>query len=139
MLAFSTTIIAFFAVFANLASGSPVPEPQPQPSQNPCSPSFQGVATYIQAYDTYNRLWVPAGSQQSTVISTLSGGQTRWRVEGTGSANNDYHIKLVMMLCHHSYSISGTQVLTYTVPGTSLLPITSRCKPGEEEALRLAL
>lgn len=66
MLVSLTTIAAFFSAFAALVAASPVPAPdpsQPQPAQNPCSPSFQGVATYIQAYNTYNRLWVAPGSQ----------------------------------------------------------------------------
>lgn len=88
-----TPIFLAFTGLASFVASSPVPEPQPQPSQNPCSPNFQGVSTYIQAYNTYNRLWVPAGSQQTTVISALSGGQTKWKVEGSGSAANDYIIK----------------------------------------------
>lgn len=96
MFASLTTLVAFLSAFAGLATASPVPAPepqQPQPVPNPCSPNFQGVATYIRGYSTVNRLWVPAGSQQNTVISTLSGGQTKWRVENTGSAANDYLIK----------------------------------------------
>lgn len=96
MLSFTTILPVVLAAFSGIVNASPVPAPQqPQPVTNPCSPSFQGVATYIQAYDTYNRLWVPAGSQQATVISTLSAGPTKWRVEGTGSAANDYIIKFV--------------------------------------------
>lgn len=87
------TVVVAVTGLASFVTASPLPEPQPQPSQNPCSPSFQGVATYIQAYDTYNRLTVPAGSQQTTQIYTQSAGQTKWRVEGSGSPANDYIIK----------------------------------------------
>lgn len=95
MVAAFTTLAVFCTAFVGFIGASPVPEPQAEAVQHPCSPNFQGVATYIQAYDTYNRLWVPAGSQQDTVISTLSGGQTKWRVEGTGSPANDYLIKYI--------------------------------------------
>lgn len=90
-----TTAVAVFAAITTLGSASPIPEPQPQPVQNPCSPSFQGVETYIQAYNTYNRLWVPKGSQQNTIISTLRAGPTKWKIEGSGSPANDYTIKCV--------------------------------------------
>jgi hypothetical protein len=91
------TLTAAFS--ALLANASPIPEPQqPVPAQNPCSPSSQGVATYIQAYDTYNRLFVTPRSQQGAVVSTRTAGTSKWRVEGTGSAANDYIIKYVLML-----------------------------------------
>lgn len=100
MVAAFTTLAVFCTAFVGLIGASPVPAPEAV--QDRCSPNFQGVATYIQAYDTYNRLWVPAGSQQDTVISTLSGGQTKWRVEGTGSPATDYLIKWVFHLSRSS-------------------------------------
>lgn len=82
-----------FAALAGLAAASPVPQAQPGSTDQLCFPAYLGRDAYIQAHDTGNRLWVSDNTGDTSPLSSLVGGQTKWQFERTGYEPNEYHIK----------------------------------------------
>lgn len=95
MLASSAIVVGLLAAFSGFAAASPVPQANSLPGSTDevCFPCAADFDTYIQAFNSSNRLVVGDNAREASPVTSLAGGQTKWRIERTGSEPNEGVIK----------------------------------------------